>query len=51
MTLWIVYNLDAIWKTLESWKSGKKLIVLCMVDKDHQRSVVVIEILKALSQS
>ena len=33
----------AIWKALESTKDGKKVNVLCIVDRNHKRLVVVLD--------
>ena len=33
----------AIWKALESTKDGKKVNVLCVVDRNHERPVVVLD--------
>ena len=42
MNLWMVYI--AIWKALESTKDGRKKVnVLCIVDRNHSRSVVVLD--------
>ena len=30
------------WKALESTKDGKKVNILCIVDQNHERSVVVV---------
>ena len=42
MNLWMVYIL-AVWKALENTKDGKKVNVLCIVDQNHERSVVVLD--------
>ena len=43
MNLWIVYNILAIWRALESGTEGKKVSVLYIVAWNQERSVVVIE--------
>ena len=42
MDLWMVYIILVIWRALESIKEGKKVKVLCIVARNHERSEVVL---------
>ena len=33
----------AAWRALESWKDGKNVNVLCIVDQCNQRAMVVVD--------
>ena len=41
--LWMVYIIHATWRALESTKEGKEIYVLCIVTRNRERSVVIID--------